>query len=106
MNFKTIFSYNINEVKYMKNLYPHFRCDNPNYNFYRTDSCVNNSPCLNQFQNNDTRFGGFLLPFLTGAVVTAPLWFLSGQNRYQTYPPYYPYPPQNVPTYYSYPQYR
>lgn len=84
----------------MKNIYPYFRCDNPNFDCYRSN------PCQNQFQNNDTRFGGFLLPFLTGAVVSAPFWFLGAQNRYQTYPPYYPYPPQNIPSYYSYPQYR
>ena len=100
MNFKSYFSYNIIEVNYMKNLYPHFRCDNPIFDCYRSNLCQN------QFQNNDTRFGGFLLPFLTGAVVSAPFWFLGAQNRYQTYPPYYPYPPQNIPTYYSYPQYR
>lgn len=58
---------------------------------------------------NDERFGGaFLVPFLTGAVISAPFWYLGAQNKanqmyqqqmsyqynnpYQTYyPNYYPY---------------
>lgn len=54
---------------------------------------------------NDERFGGaFLVPFLTGAVISAPFWYLGAQNKanqmYQQqmyyqynnqYPQYYPY---------------
>jgi hypothetical protein len=61
----------------------------------------------------DERFG-LLLPFLTGAVISAPFWFTLGLNR-QPYPPYmppYPYPqayPTYAPTYspiYITPRYR
>lgn len=60
---------------------------------------------LNQQFTNDERFGGaFLVPFLTGAVISAPFWYLGAQNKanqmYQQqmyyqynnqYPQYYPY---------------
>lgn len=66
--------------------------------------------------NDDNRFGGFLVPFLAGAVVSAPFWYLGANNKYQqqmyyqnqSYPMYYPY--QNsgnsLPSYYPYPPYR
>lgn len=70
-------------------------------------SCLNKNCDL-----NDERFGGFLLPFITGAVVSAPFWFVAGNNKQQyqnqQYPMYYPYQqyPQQIPTYYPYPPYR
>ncbi len=87
----------------MKNIYPYY--NNSCYTGY-IDNGFRSDYKQVQCCNNDNRLGGFLVPFLTGAVVSAPFWFLGAQNRYQTYPPYYPYPPQQVPTYYSYPQYR
>lgn len=46
---------------------------------------------------NEDRLGGFLLPFITGAVISAPFWYIAGNNKYQNqyYPPYpyYQYPP-------------
>lgn len=71
--------------------------------------------CYRQICNDyDERFGGFLVPFLTGAVVSAPFWFLGGQekNKPVYYPQYYPYMPNNpyapnapYPQYYPYTQY-
>ena len=38
--------------------------------------------CVNQPFTNDERFGGaFLVPFLTGAVISAPFWYLGAQNK-------------------------
>lgn len=78
---------------------------------------MNKCNCLNSFlyNNNENRLGGFLLPFLTGAVVSAPFWYLGGVNKgenyykYNPYPVYYPmyqgnYP--NYPSYFPYPPYR
>lgn len=48
----------------------------------------------------DERFG-FLLPFLTGAVISAPFWFTLGVNRQPFYPPY----SQPFPYYQPYPPY-
>ena len=56
-----------------------------------------------------------MLPFLTGAVVSAPFWYLGGVNKgenyykYNPYPVYYPmyqgnYP--NYPSYFPYPPYK
>lgn len=68
--------------------------------------------------DNDDRFGGFILPFITGAVVSAPFWFIAGNNKQQQYaqqyyqnqpyPMYYPYPVGNsgYPSYFPYPPYR
>lgn len=63
---------------------------------------------------NDERIGGFLVPFLTGALVSAPLWYLGANNKLansyyqnQQYPMYYPYYTNtNYPSYYPYPPYR
>lgn len=67
---------------------------------------------------NDERFGGFLVPFLAGAVVSAPFWYLGANNKAQQayqqqmyyqqnqpYPMYYPYSStgQTFPSYYPYP---
>lgn len=66
-------------------------------------------------KDNDERFGGFLVPFLAGAVVSAPFWYLGATNKYQQmyyqnqpYPMYYPYQSANqpYPSYYPYPPYR
>lgn len=40
-------------------------------------------------ERHDPRGGGFLIPFLTGIAITAPLWFNQGP---QFYPVPYPYP--------------
>lgn len=65
--------------------------------------------------NNDERFGTFLVPFLAGAVVSAPFWYLGANNKYnqqvyyqQPYPMYYPYQGEKTiaPSYYPYPPYR
>ena len=77
----------------------------------------NSNSCFNKNCNdyNEDRFfgGGFLVPFLAGAVVSAPFWYLGAnkqQNYYpQPYPMYYPYNVPNnesYPTYYPYPQYK
>lgn len=75
---------------------------------YSTRSCEPNS--------GDERFGGFLVPFLAGAVVSAPFWYLGANNKVQQqmyyqnqpYPMYYPYqnPGTTTPSYYPYPPFR
>ena len=81
-----------------------------NFNF-RNNPIFPNS-CPNKCNQNDERFGGFLLPFITGAVVSAPFWFVAGNNKAQynnqPYPMYYPYQGQynQPPTYYPDPPYR
>lgn len=84
-------------------------------NFKYSSGCCSNR---NYNNYNDERFfgGGFLVPFLAGAVVSAPFWYLGATNKVQQqnyypqpYPVYYPYSlPTNetYPTYYPYPQYR
>lgn len=58
-------------------------------------------PCEKQ----DERFGGFLFPFIAGAAISAPFWFIAGNNKqnqpiyYQQPVEYYPYP-YPVNTYY------
>lgn len=58
-------------------------------------------------EKQDERFGGFLVPFIAGAAISAPFWFIAGNNKQNQaiyYPPtveYYPYPvnqyyPQNI----------
>ena len=79
-----------------------------------TSPCKSWSPCSKNIkgENDDNRFGGFLLPFITGAVVSAPFWFVAGNNKAQyqnqPYPMYYPYQPypQRHPMYYPYPPFR
>ena len=44
----------------------------------------------------DERIGGFWLPFLTGAIISAPAWYILGNKQNQEYypqyyQPYYPY---------------
>lgn len=70
----------------------------------------------NEVSPNNERFGGFLVPFLAGAVVSAPFWYLGANNKMQQqmyyqnqpYPMYYPYQStaQNIPSYYPYPPYK
>ncbi len=83
---------------------------NPNVSYVAT-----NDDIPNQFYvSNDERFGGFLVPFLTGAIVSAPFWYLGGSNNaqkqmyYQSggYPAYYPYTQGPYPQYYPYPPYK
>lgn len=78
-----------------KNIYPRQVWTNNNYN---------PAPCQcekgNNFYppiNNDERFGGFLLPFVAGAAISAPFWLAAGSNKSQQV--YYPYPPQQYPYY-------
>lgn len=88
----------------MKNLYPRFLAENPVYDVNMYTNQYNGFRYPPQSNcTNDTRLGGFLVPFLTGAIVSAPFWYLGAQNRYQSYPPYYPYPNAS---YYPYPNYR
>lgn len=74
-------------------------------NYKQTDlrSIYPKCPCNKQ---NDDRFGGFLVPFIAGAAISAPFWFIAGNNKqnqpvyYQQPIEYYPYPvnqyyPQN-----------
>ncbi len=91
-----------------------------NFAYRNNDYIIPNNPCKSWSQYNcnkkpevinDDRFGGFLLPFITGAVVSAPFWFVAGNNKQQyqnqPYPIYYPYQqyPQQSPSYYPYPPY-
>ena len=75
-----------------------------------------NSCCGNGNYNN-TRFGGgFLFPFLAGAAISAPFWYLGANKAQQQvyyqpqpYPVYYPYQVNSTdsyPQYYPYPPYR
>ena len=76
-----------------KNIYPRQQWSNENF-------CHNKPmPC-----NNDERFGGFLVPFIAGAAISAPFWLAAGNNRpqqttYYPYPPQYPYYPVYVNSY-------
>ncbi|MGN1295919.1 MAG: hypothetical protein ACI4U5_05870 [Bacilli bacterium] len=59
---------------------------------------------------DDERIGAFWLPFIAGAVVSAPVWYVIGNNKANDmtqYPTYYPYQPYsyNNPAYYPYPPY-
>ena len=74
-----------------KNIYPRQVWTNQNYN--------NPCPCVNNqvLNKNDERFGGFLLPFVAGAAISAPFWLAAGSNKPQQV--YYPYPPQQYPYY-------
>lgn len=45
----------------------------------------------NQPMIQDERFGGFLVPFIAGAAISAPFWLIAGSNKAQQN--YYPYPP-------------
>lgn len=99
-----------------------YRNNNNNLNNYNTFL----QPVQKQMQTgdqfvNDERFGGaFLVPFLTGAVISAPFWYLGAQNKanqmyqqqmyyqynnpYQNYPQHYPnYYPNNYNYTYNYP---
>ena len=59
---------------------------NPNPSVFFPNS-MNYSLCnqypYNKYKENDERFGGFLVPFLAGAVVSAPFWYLGANNKYQ-----------------------
>ena len=52
------------------------------------------------YQHNNPRFVGALLPFLAGVAVTTPFVFFA--KNQQPYPPYYP-PPYMYPQPYMYP---
>ena len=63
-----------------------------NFAYRNNDYIIPNNPCKSWSQYNcnkkpevinDDRFGGFLLPFITGAVVSAPFWFVAGNNKQQ-----------------------
>lgn len=84
-------------------------------NIYRTDYYLNNSlrnkyPRLCQKNNSldNDRVGGFLVPFIAGAAISAPFWFIAGNNKQQQQQPvmytqpveYYPYyQPYYLPPY-------
>lgn len=81
-----------------KNIYPRQVWTNDNYINNRC-SCIPN--------RQDERFGGFLIPFVAGAAISAPFWLAAGSNKAQNN--YYPYPPQQPYPYYpvymnNYPQ--
>ena len=88
------------------------------YNKVEVKICINInvSDLFTQIRVHDERFGGFLVPFLAGAVVSAPFWYLGANNKYQQqmyyqnqpYPMYYPYQNQGngLPSYYPYPPYK
>lgn len=68
-------------------------------NIYPKNSCFCECGSLyeNKVMNNsDERLGGFLVPFIAGAAVSAPFWLVAGSNKahqqYYQYPQ--PYPPQ------------
>lgn len=63
-------------------------------NVYPRQVWTNNDCCkCNQHINNqDQRLGGFLFPFIAGAAVSAPFWFVAGSNKSQNN--FYPYPAQ------------
>lgn len=70
-----------------KNIYPRTIWTNENY-----------QPLKYNQPLNDERMGGFLVPFIAGAAVSAPFWLVAGSNKnnqpvYQ-YPPVQYYPPQ------------
>jgi len=69
-----------------KNIYPKQVWTNENY-----------PKCNYVVNNNDERFGGFLLPFVAGAAISAPFWLAAGNNKSQNN--YYPYPVQQYPYY-------
>ena len=76
-----------------KNIYPKQTWTNENY--VNRCNCVNNGNFVNSGQ--DERFGGFLIPFVAGAAISAPFWLAAGSNKAQNN--YYPYPPQAYPYY-------
>ncbi len=69
-----------------KNIYPRQNWTNENYYNIPQQQC-----------NNDQRLGGFLIPFLTGAAISAPFWLVAGSNKPQNN--FYPYPPNQYPYY-------
>lgn len=69
-----------------KNIYPRQVWTNENYY---------NPP--QQLNNQEERVGGFLLPFIAGAAVSAPFWLVAGSNKAQNN--YYPYPQNQYPYY-------
>ncbi len=54
-----------------------------------------------RYYQNQERCGGLLLPFLAGALVSAPIAYLAGNNNTPEYvfPPQYQYPPQQIQPY-------
>ncbi len=69
-----------------------------------------------QYYQNQERCGGLLLPFLAGALVSAPIAYLAGDKntpqynfppQYQPQPMYVSYPPyQQYPGVYPYPAFQ
>ena len=62
-----------------KNIYPRTVWTNENYQQF---------PVVDQVSND--RLGGFLVPFIAGAAVSAPFWLVAGSNKNN--PPVYQYP--------------
>lgn len=66
-------------------------------NIYPRQVWTNEEYCpikQNPINQNDERLGGFLLPFIAGAAVSAPFWLVAGSNKSQPQQVYYPYPQQ------------
>lgn len=64
-----------------------------NFNYRR--NCCNS---INDYNDNRFLGGGFLFPFLAGAAISAPFWYLgANKNQQQVY-----YQPQPYPIYYPY----
>ncbi len=70
-----------------KNIYPRQVWTNDQY-----------CKCKQPIYNNDERLGGFLLPFIAGAAVSAPFWLVAGNNN-RPQNNFYPYPPNQYPYY-------
>lgn len=68
-----------------KNIYPRTVWTNENYPQYPITEPVSNE-----------RLGGFLVPFIAGAAVSAPFWLVAGSNKNNQ--PVYQYPVQYYPT--------
>lgn len=65
---------------------------NPNKVVYANDlRNIYPKPC------DDKRLGAFWLPFLTGAIISAPAWYILGNKSNQDY-----YYPQYYQPYYQY----
>ena len=56
---------------------------------WRNENCLPPKPTI---PDTNDRFGGFLVPFIAGAAISAPFWFVAGNNKAQ----------QQVPIQYQY----
>ncbi len=78
-----------------KNIYPR--------QVWRNENCPPPKPI---YPEQEDRFGGFLVPFIAGAAISAPFWFVAGNNKAQQQAPVqYQYQYQQPVQYYPYPSY-